>query len=69
MANRCSAIWGLNKEGELNGTWRDLGVPGLWYMMGKFHFNVQVLMMILYLCALGNLALCRFHSKHVALRK
>ena len=24
---------------------------------------------ILYLCAAGNLALCRFHSKHVALRK
>jgi len=49
VANRCSAIWGVNKEGELNGTWRDLGVPGLWYMM-------------------GDLALCRFHSKHVALQ-
>ena len=34
VANRCSPIWDLNKEGELNGTWRDLGVPGLWYMMG-----------------------------------
>ena len=34
VANRCSPIWGLNKEGELNGTWRDLGVSGLWYMMG-----------------------------------
>ncbi|KAF8345500.1 hypothetical protein F5887DRAFT_1190190 [Amanita rubescens] len=49
VANRCPPIWGLDKEGELNGTWRDLGVQGLWYMM-------------------GNLALCRFHSKHVALQ-
>ncbi|TFK44042.1 hypothetical protein BDQ12DRAFT_730165 [Crucibulum laeve] len=49
VASRCGPIWGLNKEGELNGVWRDLGVKGLWYMM-------------------GNLALCRFHSKHVALQ-
>ncbi|KAF8893477.1 hypothetical protein BD779DRAFT_1506493 [Infundibulicybe gibba] len=42
-------IWGLNEEGEINGVWRDLGVPGLWSMI-------------------GNLALCRFHSKHVALQ-
>ena len=34
VADRCSPIWGLNKEGEINGVWRDLGVPGLWYMMG-----------------------------------
>ncbi|KAF8345497.1 hypothetical protein F5887DRAFT_1158732 [Amanita rubescens] len=49
VANKCSPIWGFNEEGELNGTWRDLGVPGLWYMM-------------------GNAALCRFHSKHIALQ-
>ncbi|KAF9459685.1 hypothetical protein BDZ94DRAFT_1380914 [Collybia nuda] len=49
VVKRCSKIWGLNKEGELNGAWRDMGVKGLWYMM-------------------GNLALCRFHSKHVALQ-
>ncbi|KAF8734332.1 hypothetical protein AX14_003424 [Amanita brunnescens Koide BX004] len=49
VANSCSPIWGFNMEGELNGCWRDLGVPGLWYMM-------------------GNLALCRFHSKHIALQ-
>ncbi|KAG5720265.1 Flavin-containing monooxygenase YUCCA3 [Termitomyces sp. T112] len=42
-------IWGLDPEGELNGIWRDLGVKGLWSM-------------------LGNLALCRFHSKHIALQ-
>ncbi|PFH45534.1 hypothetical protein AMATHDRAFT_71621 [Amanita thiersii Skay4041] len=49
VTNACTRIWGLNKEGELNGAWRDLGVPGLWYM-------------------LGNFALCRFHSKHIALQ-
>ncbi|KAJ7137003.1 hypothetical protein C8R44DRAFT_768224 [Mycena epipterygia] len=46
---QCKKIWGLNNEGEINGAWRDLGVPGLWYMI-------------------GNLALGRFHSKHVALQ-
>ncbi|KAJ7761821.1 hypothetical protein B0H16DRAFT_539958 [Mycena metata] len=49
VGDKCKAIWGLNSEGEINGAWRDLGVPGLWYMM-------------------GNLALGRFHSKHVALQ-
>ncbi|KAJ7887426.1 hypothetical protein B0H13DRAFT_2534157 [Mycena leptocephala] len=49
VGDRCKPIWGLNAEGEINGAWRDLGVPGLWYMI-------------------GNLALCRFHSKHVALQ-
>ncbi|KAG6897057.1 hypothetical protein C0992_004376 [Termitomyces sp. T32_za158] len=47
--NRVKPVWGLDPEGELNGVWRDLGVKGLWLM-------------------LGNLALCRFHSKHVALQ-
>lgn len=31
---KCPPIWGLNEEGELNGTWREIGTPGLWYMMG-----------------------------------
>lgn len=35
IGDKCKRIWGLNKEGELNGAWRDLGVPRLWYMMGK----------------------------------
>ncbi|EPQ61345.1 FAD/NAD P-binding domain-containing protein [Gloeophyllum trabeum ATCC 11539] len=43
-------LWGLGKDGELNGVWRDFGVPNLWYLM-------------------GNLAVCRFYSKHMALRK
>ncbi|KAG6818697.1 hypothetical protein H0H93_002696, partial [Arthromyces matolae] len=42
-------IWGLNPEGEMNGVWRDIGVKGLWSII-------------------GNLALSRFYSKHVALQ-
>ncbi|KAG6867785.1 hypothetical protein C0993_011115 [Termitomyces sp. T159_Od127] len=46
---RVKPVWGFDPEGELKGVWRDLGVKGLWSM-------------------LGNLALCRFHSKHIALQ-
>ncbi|PPQ97225.1 hypothetical protein CVT26_000750 [Gymnopilus dilepis] len=35
VANRCKPIWGLDDEGEINGVWRDLGVPGLWTMLGN----------------------------------
>jgi cation diffusion facilitator CzcD-associated flavoprotein CzcO len=49
LFQKCKPIWGLNKEGEINGAWRDIGIRGLWYMI-------------------GNLALARFHSKHVALQ-
>lgn len=28
-------IWGLNDEGELRTTWREVGVPNAWYMMGN----------------------------------
>ncbi|KAJ7662439.1 hypothetical protein B0H17DRAFT_1093497 [Mycena rosella] len=31
--NTCKQIWGLDEEGEIHGSWRDIGVPGLWYMM------------------------------------
>lgn len=36
VADGCKQLWGLNAEGEINGCWRDLGFPGLWYMMGLF---------------------------------
>jgi cation diffusion facilitator CzcD-associated flavoprotein CzcO len=49
VADNSKPIWGLDDEGEIKGCWRDLGLPGLWFM-------------------LGNLALVRFHSKHVALQ-
>ncbi|KAH7914109.1 hypothetical protein BJ138DRAFT_1144421 [Hygrophoropsis aurantiaca] len=29
-------IWGLDKEGELYGAWREVGFAGLWCMMGPF---------------------------------
>ncbi|KAJ7213361.1 hypothetical protein C8J57DRAFT_1538778 [Mycena rebaudengoi] len=29
VAHGYKRIWGLNAEGEANGAWRDLGVPGL----------------------------------------
>ncbi|KAG6810447.1 hypothetical protein H0H92_011820 [Tricholoma furcatifolium] len=47
--NQLTPLWGLDAEGELNGVWRDIGIKGLWSM-------------------LGNFALCRFHSKHIALQ-
>ena len=31
---RTTPLWGLDPEGELNGVWRDLGVKGLWSMLG-----------------------------------
>jgi cation diffusion facilitator CzcD-associated flavoprotein CzcO len=34
LVEKCKPIWGLDKEGEINGAWRDMGVRGLWYMMG-----------------------------------
>jgi hypothetical protein len=33
---RLKPIWGLDPEGEIQGVWRDLGIPRAWYMMGKF---------------------------------
>ena len=35
MADKCIPIWGLDKEGEVRGAWRELGVPNLYYMMGE----------------------------------
>ncbi|KAG6867285.1 hypothetical protein C0992_004002, partial [Termitomyces sp. T32_za158] len=32
--NRVKPVWGFDPEGELNGVWRDLGVKGLWSMLG-----------------------------------
>ncbi|KAE9407932.1 hypothetical protein BT96DRAFT_54915 [Gymnopus androsaceus JB14] len=49
VANKCSPVWGLNEEGEIHGSWKDMKIPGLWY-------------------AMGNLAMDRFHSKHIALQ-
>ncbi|KZP29876.1 FAD/NAD(P)-binding domain-containing protein [Athelia psychrophila] len=42
VASECTPIWGLDAEGELQGCWREFGVPNLWYMSGglgqcRFH--------------------------------
>ncbi|KAI0791868.1 hypothetical protein C8Q75DRAFT_876016 [Abortiporus biennis] len=49
VSKKVPRIWGIDEEGEVNGCYRELGTPGLWYIM-------------------GNLAGCRFFSKHVALQ-
>ena len=62
---RTGHIWGLDPEGELNGVWRDLGVKGLWSMVGKLSlFSFSALVKF----AGGDFMSCRFYSKHVALR-
>lgn len=38
IADQCKDVWGLDAEGEMNGSWRDMGVPGLWYAMGELSF-------------------------------
>ncbi|KAF7296224.1 hypothetical protein HMN09_01091400 [Mycena chlorophos] len=35
VGKKVKTVWGLDKEGEMNGAWRDLGVKGLWYMAGN----------------------------------
>ena len=34
VADKCKPLWGMDEEGEINGCWKDLGIPGLWYIMG-----------------------------------
>ena len=35
-------IWGLDSEGEIQGAWRDLGIPRVWCMMGKsYHATIE----------------------------
>jgi hypothetical protein len=37
---RLKPIWGLDSEGEIQGAWRDIGLPNLWCMIGKpFSFS------------------------------
>ncbi|KAF9007484.1 hypothetical protein BDQ17DRAFT_1350721 [Cyathus striatus] len=35
VAEQCRPVWGLNVEGELNSSWREIGPKGLWYAMGN----------------------------------
>ena len=67
VGERLKPIWGLDSEGEICGAWRDLGIPRAWYMIGKRRFLPRRKNMEAESKA-GNFALCRFHSKHLALR-
>ncbi|THH13418.1 hypothetical protein EW146_g6790 [Bondarzewia mesenterica] len=53
VADKVKPLWGLDGEGEIQGVWRDTGVPNLYCLMGVLQ---------------GNLALCRSHSKLMALQ-
>ncbi|KAF8965605.1 FAD/NAD(P)-binding domain-containing protein [Flammula alnicola] len=35
VAKKMKRVGGLDEEGEINGAWRNVGVPGLWYMFGN----------------------------------
>ncbi|CAL1697215.1 unnamed protein product [Somion occarium] len=39
VGRKLPVIWGLNDEGEIRATWRELGTPGLWYMMGNLAWS------------------------------
>ncbi|KAF9237573.1 FAD/NAD(P)-binding domain-containing protein [Melanogaster broomeanus] len=54
--DKIQPIWGLDEEGELNSAYREIGGRG---KKGKELAGLW--------CMMGNLALCRFHSKHLAL--
>ncbi|KAG1751338.1 uncharacterized protein EDB91DRAFT_601217 [Suillus paluster] len=57
LHDKLHPIWGLDKEGELNSVWREVGGRG---KEGEALNGIW--------CMMGNLALCRFHSKHLALQ-
>jgi hypothetical protein len=66
IGSKIKPIWGLDEEKELRGVWRDLGIPHLWTMMGVWFSLLKIKKLNNDL--LGNLAMCRFYSKHIALR-
>ncbi|OJA14210.1 hypothetical protein AZE42_11318, partial [Rhizopogon vesiculosus] len=57
LHDKVRPIWGLDAEGELNGAWREVGVRD---KEGEALNGIWSMM--------GSLGLCRFHSKHLALR-
>ncbi|KIJ18588.1 hypothetical protein PAXINDRAFT_153831 [Paxillus involutus ATCC 200175] len=57
LHDKIQPIWGLDEEGELNSVFRGIGGRG---EKGKDLDGLW--------CMMGNLALCRFHSKHLALQ-
>ncbi len=71
IANQTKPIWGLDAQGEASGVWRDTGVPNMWYAFGKSGFisGIVLLSCLLKLERPGNFAVCRFNSRHLALRE
>jgi hypothetical protein len=63
---RLKQIWGLDPEGEVCGAWRDIGIPRAWYMTGN-QFSAMKETRAEFKA--GNFAMCRYHSKNLALRK
>lgn len=57
LHDKLRSIGGFDDEGEINGLAREIGEPS---EEGKAVAGLW--------CMMGNLALCRFHSKHLALR-
>ncbi|KAG6374832.1 FAD/NAD(P)-binding domain-containing protein [Boletus reticuloceps] len=57
LHDKVRQIWGMDDEGEICGSYREIGKPN---EEGKAIAGLW--------CIMGNLALCRFHSKHVALQ-
>ncbi|OAX37348.1 FAD/NAD(P)-binding domain-containing protein [Rhizopogon vinicolor AM-OR11-026] len=58
LHDKVRPIWGLDAEGELNGAWREVGMRD---EEGEALSGIWSMM--------GSLGLCRFHSKHLALRE
>ena len=42
LVSKVPQIWGLNDEGEINGVWRDCGLPNFYYMMGRSFLTVAL---------------------------
>ncbi|UZF48312.1 hypothetical protein [Rhodococcus rhodochrous] len=36
VADQLTPVWGLDEQGEIQGTFRPTGTPRLWYMAGGF---------------------------------
>lgn len=42
VANRLGPVWGKDNQGEIPGTWRLFGQPGLWLMCGNLCVLKQI---------------------------
>lgn len=68
VANSAPQIWGLNKEGEKMGVFKEIGYKGLYVMMGM-RFCARVVIHLIVCIPVGDLSVSRFYSKHVAFRE